>query len=133
MEKISIAIHQLNRSIEMFLDDKDYICSITLSGASEEILGKAVEYEGEINSLNELIDGLKEISGEAISSKDLRNEYLNNVRNSIKHYSNIEDSSVTTNWEAQAVQLIARCCSNVIKLKREPSYQMSRFIEWSGI
>ncbi len=45
MNKKSIALHQLNRAIELFLDEKDYICSITLSGAAEEILGRMVEHE----------------------------------------------------------------------------------------
>jgi len=133
MDKISIALHQLNRSIEMFLDEQDYICSITLSGASEEILGRMVEYEGKTNSLNELVDSLKDIPGNSLSSKEIRNNHLNNVRNSIKHYSTSEDKDVVTNWEAQAIQLIARCCSNVVKLKIEPSFQISRFITWSGI
>lgn len=133
MDKILIALHQLNRSIELFLDESDYICAITLSGASEEILGKSVEHKEETSAVNELTEILTKLPGNTLTPKQVRNRHLNHVRNSIKHYSNIEEKSVVTNWEAQAVQLIARCCSNVIKLNIDPSAQVLRFINWSGI
>ena len=133
MNKKSIALHQLNRAIKLFINEKDYICSITLSGAAEEILGRLVEHNGEISAVNELADSLEKITEENISKKEIRDKHLNNVRNSIKHFSNPLDKNVITNWEQQAIQLIARCCSNIVKLNIIQSEQVTRFIKWSGI
>ncbi len=46
VSKLDIATRQLKRALEFFLDDNDLICSITLAGAAEEILGKLLEKQG---------------------------------------------------------------------------------------
>jgi hypothetical protein len=37
--KLDVAVHQFNVAIRLFLDG-DYLASLTLAGAAEEILGK---------------------------------------------------------------------------------------------
>ena len=37
--KLNVAINQLQMAIDMFLENKDLFCIITLAGAAEEILG----------------------------------------------------------------------------------------------
>ena len=50
--QLDIAITQLNAAIRLFLDDKDYISSATLAGASEEIVGAMLRRNGEDAALD---------------------------------------------------------------------------------
>lgn len=40
ISKLNVAINQLQMAIDMFLENKDLFCVITLAGAAEEILGQ---------------------------------------------------------------------------------------------
>ena len=51
--RVELAKVQLNTALFLFLVKKDYVCALTLAGASEEVLGKAISHKGEKNTLQE--------------------------------------------------------------------------------
>jgi hypothetical protein len=54
--KLQLAEHQLERALKLFLEEKDYVCAITLAGVSEEILGKLLEKDGKEHALGALVN-----------------------------------------------------------------------------
>jgi len=130
MEKIDIAIHQLNKAIELFLDEKDYICCITLTGAAEEILGKELLRRGLKPASKSLAEILKEKYEKDSSVKHIRDKHLNKIRNAIKHFNDEKEFRVNTNWQAQSIQMLARGCLNFYKLNIKPTKQINRFFDW---
>lgn len=64
--KQEVATHQLNAAIRLFLEHEDIICSTTLAGAAEEILGKILTNNGvqpSIKEYSELCLDLLKIAG----------------------------------------------------------------------
>lgn len=53
LNKIDLAIEQLETALFLFLEHKNYVSALTLAGAAEEILGKAAKIKGIENSLQE--------------------------------------------------------------------------------
>lgn len=52
--KLEVASHQLNAGIRMFLEG-DYLSSLTLAGAAEEILGKLSERAGKSVAVDSIV------------------------------------------------------------------------------
>ncbi len=70
--KLEIAVHQLERAIKLYLDEKYYISTITLAGASEEILGKIIESAGgetDLSNFTNACVGFSILNGEEILKK----------------------------------------------------------------
>lgn len=40
MDSVTIALHQLNRAIDLYFNERDFICTITLSNSAQTILRK---------------------------------------------------------------------------------------------
>ncbi|MDD9180748.1 MULTISPECIES: hypothetical protein [Aliivibrio] len=133
MNKKSVALHQLDKAIKLYIDEQDFICAITLSGAAEEILGRLVVMDGNPNASEELVKRLHYLSNEQISEKIIRNEHTNFARNSMKHFNKISEFDFEVDFDPKphATQLIARCCSNIVKLELPLSEQVNRFISYS--
>ena len=128
--KFEIARHQLEQSIKFYLDDKDYICAITLAGASEEILGKLLEAKGKENDLTNFVNACVDINelmdGEKIPRKEFV-EMANFHRNHLKHIVDGSDVFVT---KESARQMIDRALSNFWDLTRgKQSEIMKRYYE----
>jgi aryl-alcohol dehydrogenase-like predicted oxidoreductase len=60
-KQLEAAKNQLDRAIKLFFDEADYYSAATLAGASEEILGKMLEAQGEKNALKSLSSAIVEI------------------------------------------------------------------------
>ena len=56
LSNFDIAEIQLTRAIKLFFKDQDYISSLTLAGAAEEILGALVRKSGKKHALDEAIE-----------------------------------------------------------------------------
>ncbi|MBI3043928.1 MAG: hypothetical protein HYY78_14005 [Betaproteobacteria bacterium] len=54
--KLQLAEIQLERALQLFLDEDDYVCAVTLAGAAEELLSKLREQSGGTSELKALID-----------------------------------------------------------------------------
>ena len=126
--KQEVAIHQLDRAIDLFTQEQDIICATTLAGASEEIFGKLLEEIGGQSWLKEHIDLCLDLLGHAghpeIKEKDIANE-RNQLRNNLKHLCDGEDVLVI-NFEAK--EMIDRAINNMLKLGIPPSKKIDVFI-----
>lgn len=129
-----VARCQLERAIELFLDEQDYYSAATLAGASEEILGKLRERTGMPHALSNLRNRLRSMLTEeeykAIDEKKGLLSLLNEYRNWLKHFS--EDEELFIDSKAAAFDLIDRAHENWIALGEEDSAQMLRFREHSS-
>jgi hypothetical protein len=127
--KTEVAAHQLERALHLFLDESDYVCAITLAGASEEILGKLLERSGKEHSLGSLVELCvaieKNAPGEECSPKvfvTIANEF----RDGLKHYT--DGQPITVSREA-AVEILDRALANYWQLTAQETPRMRRFRE----
>lgn len=129
LSKLGVAEHQLERALRLFLDDKDYVCAITLAGASEEILGKLLEKEGKEHALGSFVKACvaagKVAYNENWSHKDFA-DMANAFRNDLKHYTDGHD--ITVPREA-AVEILDRAVENFFALTGRQTESMRRFME----
>lgn len=121
MEKREIAIIQLRASAKHYIA-KDYICSITLSGAAEEILGKIAKKRTSRNQLDNEIEYLKSVyqyfTGKLPNNKELMKK-INKVKNELKHNDSGENSWVEANFENEAAILFVKAVKNYIDSYKE--------------
>ena len=128
INKIEIAKMQLDTAINLFLSDTDFISSLTLAGASEEISGKLLERDGNDSMLKKLHAWYEETSGEEIKYAEFAQK-ANLARNCLKHASvKEEDELEIYRWET--VQMIMRAMTNYKELTGEPSEKMKEMAAW---
>ena len=132
-DRIDLACEQLDCALELFLSQRSYVSALTLAGASEEILGKALGQIGSETTLEatfHLVEPTQTlISGRSYTSKEYRDE-KNRVRNAVKH---MRDSSVRTidaDLEDEALWMIVRACDNYQRLNFPETKRMAEFEEW---
>lgn len=127
--KREVAAHQLERALRLFLDENDYVCAITLAGASEEILGKLLEKSGQEPALSSFVNACvaigKNIHAEGGPPK-IFVAMPNEFRNSLKH---ITDGQVVTIPKEAAVEILARAIENYWLLTADETPLMRRFME----
>lgn len=127
--KREVAAHQLERALRLFLDESDYVCAITLAGASEEILGKLLEKSGQERALGSFVKACvatgKNIHGEEWSPK-IFVTMANEFRDSLKHITDGQD--VTVPKEA-AVAILDRAIENYWLLTDDKTPLMQRYME----
>lgn len=128
LTNIEIAGVQLERALKLFLEEKDYISSLTLAGASEEILGKVLKGAGEKSALEEDVDESErmahEIGVEPSSASDAR-YLLNYFRNKLKHINLEEPLHFSANY--YAAEMISRAVRNYLKVTGKESPNMVSF------
>jgi hypothetical protein len=127
--KIDVAKAQLEQSICLFFDG-DYYSAATLAGASEEILGKALESTSKRNELQHQIHVRREVGklfGVESPEKQVRTN-LNEVRNWLKHFTNGEDLEFDS--RDAAAELIERANSNYMKLTGDEAEGMPNFLRF---
>jgi hypothetical protein len=114
MEKKDIAINQLRSAAKLY-NSKDYISSITLSGAAEEILGRIAKKRTNSNQLEKEIEYLRSVynyfSGQNPSNKILI-EKINSVKNELKHNDSGENEWVSADFENEAAMLFIKGVKN---------------------
>jgi len=134
-----VSEHQLDRAIQLFLDEEDYYSSGTLAGAAEEILGHLLLKAGREHALDNAISSvLKMLSAtevDALSDKPTRSargrisDVLNFYRNWLKHYRE-DDFELYIDAKESASELIDRAASNFFQLTSRETPQMRRFLEY---
>jgi hypothetical protein len=122
MEKKDIALIQLRAAAKHY-NARDYICSITLSGAAEEILGKIAKIKVGTNQLEKEVTYLRSIyiylSGQSPSDKDLING-INKVKNKLKHNDSGINEWVDADFENEAALLFVKAVKNYFDCYDEP-------------
>jgi hypothetical protein len=108
-----IAEHQLLSALRMW-SEEDFISTLTLAGAAEEILGKRLRKLGNEPSFEQL---KKEIVASARQHGDsdpktdkLVADLLNQTRNELKHYAG--DEALTFDLRADAAEMLERAIAN---------------------
>ena len=93
--RINLAIEQLEVALDLFLRKRSYVASLTLAGAAEEILGKALSLQGKRTILEQwyinkafINDPLNEQVSLPIYAFQ-----INQNRNSVKHMRSLGDAT----------------------------------------
>lgn len=116
MDNVAIALHQLNRAIELYFNQQDFISTITLSNASQTILAKKLIVDSQAKACEDVIFNSTE-------SPDI-------LQYTYKMSSCISLSALDSNEELEdkAHQVLMRCCDSVMRLNLPRSPQVSAFI-----
>jgi hypothetical protein len=108
-----IAEHQLLAAIALWREE-DYLSSLTLARAAEEILGKRLRKLGRepsFNQLRDLIVAIAQSEGETHPSLEKTiGEMLTNTRNELKHYGG--DDSLTFDLRSDCLEMLERAIAN---------------------
>lgn len=136
MTNLEIAHRQLERSIDLFMVQRDYVSALTLAGAAEEILGKLLNREGKSHWLDEITGGALEALGfidkeaDSAEAKKARKEIANLAnfyKNRCKHFS--EEGQIVFAVDVKAAEMIDRAISNYWELTKRETGGMGRFRE----
>ena len=130
LSQIEIAVHQLEKSISLFINEKDFICAITLAGAADGILGGLLKRQGKKTTHDQHKEALRKYS-HGLTDKELNDLHLNMVRNDFKHITREEHETKDYALETESILYITRGVSNYILLKRELTSKMVEFINWA--
>jgi hypothetical protein len=123
--KAGAAVEQLNWAIRLFLE-RTYIPAITLAGASEEILGGAVESKAAHGQLK------KKLSADySMTEKVVSDQHLSWARNWLKHWGPPDEAKeARIELEDHALQLIIRALHNLQILDLSPPAEAPRLCTW---
>jgi hypothetical protein len=125
LAKLDVAKIQLETAIELHLDKRAYIPAITLEGAAEEILGKALP-SGQQTAKQELSQALLTKYQLTITEKELSDQYLNKTRNNLKHIGDCSATHIEIEPESESLGMLARALTNYIMLSLPPSPVIKR-------
>jgi hypothetical protein len=117
--KTQIAESQLLQAIRLFCSGEDFVSSITLAGAAEEILGRLLEQSGQTSALRQKVNELCQMHHEFFGSPAAPKDYYelqNHARNEMKHL--LKKDEVWIDVEEAAVRLIDRAIENYKSLTR---------------
>lgn len=112
-------MHQPARAISLFVDERDYVCAITLAGAADGILGELLQGGESAPAIDFHVSQVAGRSAEKQEQKRVRDD-LNFARNILKHMKAREQAEVSLAVETEAIYLIGRlsttlyaCATNV--------------------
>ena len=108
-----IAERQLLAALSLW-HAQDYVSSLTLAGAAEEILGKRLRrlgVEPSFDQMKAIIVALARQDGDTTPNLDrLVGEMLNNTRNELKHYAG--DESLSFDLRSDCQEILERALGN---------------------
>src|ERR1035437_531271 len=117
--KRQIAHSQIQHALECFSTHQDYISTITLAGAAEEICGKALKRRKITHALDDQIRLLQAIERK-LGGPETKTEdwiaHLNRPSNELKHWSILGISEVTADWREEARAMLDRAITNYMTL-----------------
>jgi hypothetical protein len=132
--KVDLAIEQLEMALFMFLEGKNYVSVLTLAGAAEEILGKALKINGIENSLQESYRIYCNPELSWINPPKTWSEFTthekNKVRNAVKHVYDANDLTIKADIEDEALWMLVRATDNYSRLGFGPTDRMHEFDGW---
>ncbi len=117
LHKTDIAILQLKKAIELFVVE-DFVCSLTLAGAAEEILGGLSRAKGMKTVTEESVDYMnvlfRHLDHAEIESKERKSIYnkWNFAKNKVKHHDKNDDDVLMFNTCDEAYWMIKRAIAN---------------------
>lgn len=130
-DQLALAAEQLDTAIELFLAEQSDVSALTLAGAAEEILGRALKVDGGVNALQQAYEAAA-LTHRYLHLKDLKQEEFaageNYARNAAKHL--FSDRRMETDLRRAAMWMIVRACANHDRLGRERTDRMREFDVW---
>jgi hypothetical protein len=133
VQRVDLAAEQLDVALQLFLDRRSFISALTLAGAAEEILGKALLHRGMQNSLEHKFEAMAPIH-QLLHRKPLARKAFvddeNKARNAAKHMGAPSDTSVTADLEDAAIWMIVRAIDNFERLNLPRTDLMRAFDTW---
>lgn len=130
MSKLEVAVSQLEQAIRLFLEG-DYLSSLTLAGAAEEILGKLCERAGKPVSVEQIVAFHWNDTDPALPDAERRKillTVLNRARNAAKHANNPEEATFDLEPDF-ALQMIMRAMPMTRTLGLPPSCE-AEMVAW---
>ena len=132
LSKLEIAKRHLDRAVLLFLDEKDFVCAITLAGAAEEVFAQLLLLEGGKTSADEWIDttlAVGNIENTRANRQEIRG-MLNWHRNELKHHGGREgdepEDEVVVH-RGDAVEVLDRAVDNYVALTGDRSDLILRY------
>ncbi|GLR74462.1 hypothetical protein [Aliivibrio sifiae] len=116
MDNVSIALHQLNRAIDLYFEQKDFVSAITLSNAAQAILVKKWIVDSQAKACEDVIFN-------STQSPDIL-QYAHKMDLCIS-FSSLDSHD---ELEEKAHQILMRCCENIMRMNLPRSNQVSVFI-----
>ncbi len=129
LTKLQIAHIQLERAVALCRNERDFISAITLAGAAEEILGKALVDAGRESNVENsaaAISRFNVVLGRNPIERKVAISEMNSARDCLKHFG--DGMSVTFDFEEEAYELIDRAVSNMMRLNQDPSPAMVEYL-----
>ena len=124
--KIDAAVAQLDWAIRLFLDHREYVPSITLAGAAEEIIGAPLGQEAAFHKLKDILSNKYNIQAPLVAR-----DYLNKAKNRLKHWRDMKDEEYTDlELETEAIQYIVRARANLVSYDQTITSESPRFLNW---
>jgi len=131
--RVSLAVEQLDLALMLFLDMRSYVSALTLAGAAEEILGRALVIAGKGNTLRQKYESMATFH-EALHRAPLKwADFVdgeNRARNAVKHLRLAIDETLTVDLEHTALWMIVRACDNFERIGMARTERMFQFDEW---
>ena len=129
-QRIEIAKAHLHRAIVLFIEEQDFINAITLAGAAEEVLGRFVRGANLTTAMDQIVGNLCRKLGGSLDEKKIRNDHLNRVKNSLKHFEKGDDELIEIEAEEEAISMIVRAMSNLVLIEGQLTEHSKIFYEF---
>ncbi|MDD9178745.1 MULTISPECIES: hypothetical protein [Aliivibrio] len=114
MDSVTIALHQLNRAIDLYFNDRDFISTLTLSNSAQAILRKKLSSQSQVKACEDVI-----------FNKSLTTFQQNSKTEPCVSFHSLETER---EWEEKATEVLMTCCESVMKLNLPRSIQVSAFV-----
>jgi len=128
--KHDIALHFLEKSLTLFLEDKDYLSTLVIAGVAEELLGKVLDANNAKNSLRRRIEGTRPfyryLYGEDPKDRAISNT-ANYAKNLVKHLNGPSDAIIRMDFAEEAFEMLERATDNYFLLNQVYTPNMEKF------
>lgn len=131
IDKLIIADEMLDASIDEFLINERYFAALNLAGVAQEIYGKWLRANREIDLRSQLLDQCEKIvrsEGAEKFDRKKTNKQDNHIKNSIKHLNSKNDRYLDVDIELESFILIMEAVANHKQLNRVVTSNIERFI-----
>lgn len=131
--RIDLAVEQLDVALSLFLEKNSYVSALTLAGAAEEILGKALSHHGKQTVLQYKYEAIEPVHKLLHRKPLLWAEYIadeNRARNAAKHMASPSEDLIIIDLEDAALWMLVRACHNFERLDLPRTARMIEFDNW---
>jgi hypothetical protein len=128
--RVDLAREQLGIAKSLFLKRRSFVSALTLAGAAEEILDKALSDRGEQNYLDWKYETLEPVhtilDGAPLSKED----FIRDENRALIAVTSASEPSVTLDLEDAALWILVRACFNSDRLGLPRTATRRKFDNW---